>query len=191
MIDAYTEIFKTDNLLRQAIYVAFDGKCFYTGRDVPVTEMDVDHIKPLSKGGRNCIANYVMTCQYINLKKSDYHSEHFEKVVTEVVSLVFAPKVLKVYSNISHNRDGFVQINDWLRGKGIREGSKEWLRVRNVLRDKSKLPHINRVLSGKSRGILLFREEDLEHYLVGRRGRKPSVHASAVEIRSPLALAIG
>ena len=176
MIDANEEISTADKLLRQAVYIAFDGKCFYTGRDVPFEEMHIDHIIPIARGGRNCISNYVMTCQYINLRKNALSSVEFQKIVKEIVFLVFVPKVKTVYSDLSHNKEGFVQINDWLRDNGIIEGSKDWFRARNILRDKNKIPHIEKILPNKSRGILLFREEDIKFYLSGRRDRGKVSH---------------
>jgi CRISPR/Cas system Type II protein with McrA/HNH and RuvC-like nuclease domain len=55
--------------LRISIYNAFDGRCFYTGMNIGFNEMHIDHIKPKSKGGEDCISNYVLSSSYINQKK--------------------------------------------------------------------------------------------------------------------------
>jgi hypothetical protein len=155
------DIAVSDKHLRHAMYIAFGGKCFYTGRHVPFEEMHIDHVKPLCKGGRNCIANYVLSCQDINLLKNGRHSDQFEKVVTEVISLLFADKVLSVMNDIGLNIDGFIKINDWLRDQNIKENSLLWNRIRNNVA-KSSIQRIDRIQTGKNRGITLYRRDDLE-----------------------------
>jgi hypothetical protein len=154
------EIPATDKHLRQAVYIAFGETCFYTGRHVPFDEMHVDHVRPRDKGGRDCISNYVLSCQDINLRKGKRHSDRFEHVVLEVVTLLFADKVLRVLDDLKLNRGEFVRANDWMREQGIKENSLLWNRIR-VAAARNAVPCIKRVLPGKSRGLVLYRPEDL------------------------------
>ena len=96
-ISIYTNIGTNDKHLRLAIYTVHSGICFYTGRRITPEEMHIDHIKPVSKGGKDCIANYVLSCGQINIRKKDKYSEKFGKVVTELNILLFAESVLQEY----------------------------------------------------------------------------------------------
>lgn len=78
--DIYSDI-KTNNIyLRKAIYDAFDGKCFYTGQQLEFEEMHVDHLVPKSKGGQDCIANYVLTSSSYNLWKNGKVFDNIEEL---------------------------------------------------------------------------------------------------------------
>ena len=96
----HDEISTSDAKLRKAIYIAFDGKCFYTGRDVAFEDMHIDHVRPRSRGGRDCVSNYVLTCRDINLKKGARHSEKFDDVVRELLDLIYTPRVLAVLDDL-------------------------------------------------------------------------------------------
>ena len=163
MISIFEPIPITDRLLRRAVFVAFGGKCFYSGRDVSFDEMHIDHIRPKSKGGQDCISNYALCCQEINFRKNGKHSDSFEQVVTEVVKLLFATKVASVLDDLRMNGQ-FVRPNDWLRDKGIAEKSPRWHRLRYAMKTQ-RLHSVSRVLDGKSRGIVLYCLEDLERLL--------------------------
>jgi 5-methylcytosine-specific restriction endonuclease McrA len=45
--------------------------CQYCGRRPPVVKLHVDHVVPVSKGGKNHISNLVTSCQDCNLGKSN------------------------------------------------------------------------------------------------------------------------
>jgi hypothetical protein len=45
--------------------------CVYCGRKAPEVVLHVDHVKPVSKGGRTVMANLVAACQPCNAGKSD------------------------------------------------------------------------------------------------------------------------
>ncbi|MDX5583601.1 MAG: HNH endonuclease signature motif containing protein [Aureibaculum sp.] len=98
-----TEIPYTDPILRKAMYEVFDGKCFYTGRNLSFEEMHIDHIKPKSKGGENCISNYVISCGYINIKKRAKYSDRFIEITQELVKIMFTQDVINTYKNIYIN----------------------------------------------------------------------------------------
>jgi 5-methylcytosine-specific restriction endonuclease McrA len=91
-INEKTTIHRLDPFLRKAIYQSFDGKCFYTGRDVPFEEMHIDHIIPLDVGGKDCIENYVLSCQQINQKKREFLYKDLIKIAIETNKALFCSK---------------------------------------------------------------------------------------------------
>jgi len=138
MITKDTEIQKTDGALRKAIYIVFDGKCFYTGRQVTFEEMHIDHIYPKIKGGKDCIANYVLCCPYMNFKKNDIIHDKLMQVSYQCVQAFFVEKVVALYNNITSNVAYFnthIEINTFLdKQKNGNQQIKEYFR--NFLRTK-------------------------------------------------------
>ena len=117
MLKENTEIDKKDPLLRRAIYYAFDGKCFYTGRDVSFDDMHIDHILPQSEGGPNNVSNYVLSCGYINLKKFNKVNPKLIEISREVVNLCFSEKVVLKYNELQNNQkvvDTHIELNSFL-----------------------------------------------------------------------------
>jgi len=45
--------------------------CFYCGRRPPECILEIDHLHPKSKGGKNEIKNYITSCRECNLGKGD------------------------------------------------------------------------------------------------------------------------
>ena len=45
------------------------GECHYFGRKIPPAELTMDHIVPLSRGGRSVKTNLVPTCKACNTQK--------------------------------------------------------------------------------------------------------------------------
>jgi len=116
-INKNSEINTSDPLLRKAIHLVFNGRCFYTGRDVPFNEMHIDHIYPQSKGGKNCISNYVLSSQFINSIKNNTVHSSLIKVSIEVVDSFFSEKVVNVYNDLVSNKtiiDGYIELNEHL-----------------------------------------------------------------------------
>jgi len=56
---------------RWHILVKYNFKCKYCGRSPPDVELELDHIIPKSKGGKNDFDNLVPACRECNLAKSD------------------------------------------------------------------------------------------------------------------------
>lgn len=79
--------------LRNAIYTAYDGKDFYSGRSIAIEEMVIDHIIPKSKGGPDNFFNYVPTVAALNIRKSAYFDQASAVAILSLVRLVFANKV--------------------------------------------------------------------------------------------------
>jgi 5-methylcytosine-specific restriction endonuclease McrA len=49
--------------------------CFWCDCDIPKGELHIDHIYPVSKGGKNDIFNLVVSCRTCNLRKKDKDPE--------------------------------------------------------------------------------------------------------------------
>ncbi len=45
------------------------GVCYYCGRSVPPAELTMDHIVPISRGGKTTRSNVVPACKTCNVKK--------------------------------------------------------------------------------------------------------------------------
>jgi hypothetical protein len=182
VVDVFEPIPVSDVLLRQAVFMAFGGRCFYTGRAVPFAEMHIDHIRPRSKGGQDCIANYVLCCQEINLKKLDRHADSFEEVVTETVKLLFADRIATVLDDLRMNQiEGFSRPNDFLRKNKVPPNSGMGLCIKSALRSR-KIPSIKRGRDDKSTRVILYRDADLQR-LLDEYTAKTS--ATASERKSP------
>lgn len=134
---AETIISISDQYLRIAMYTAYNGKCFYTGRDIDAESMHIDHIIPKSKGGKDCVLNYVPTFPELNLIKSDMYDGRFVDVVTEVVRCVFAERVVKCFNNIKANPRNYVSAkqffdeHDCLSSLGVSDRQLVQQRIRN------------------------------------------------------------
>jgi len=100
-----TIISRLNPFLRRAIYQAFDGQCFYTGRDVSFEEMHIDHINPVVNGGSDCIENYVLSCQKINSKKQGLIYKKMISVALETNKALFAPSVISIYNELLLNEE--------------------------------------------------------------------------------------
>lgn len=138
MIGAKTEIGISDYYLRKAMYMAFDGKCFYTGRTILFEDIHIDHILPKKLGGQDCIENYVLCCGYINLKKSDKSDKAFLKIVVQANRLLFVDKVILEYNNLlinSQMAESMININDFLKSLNLRQHSKRNAFVQSAKRN--------------------------------------------------------
>jgi len=85
-------------IVRKAIYHAYKGKCFYTGRLIKPDQMEIDHLIPVSKGGKNCFENYVLTCKDINLGKSNKCDDEILRM-SWAVKNIYAPRAKRYYKN--------------------------------------------------------------------------------------------
>ncbi len=55
--------------LREAIFLGHNGKCFYTKNRLSKRDFHIDHVLPVSRGGRDCISNLVPCFPHQNLIK--------------------------------------------------------------------------------------------------------------------------
>lgn len=58
--------------LRFEVFERDNFTCQYCGRSAPDTVLHVDHIRPVSQGGGDDIANLITSCMACNLGKSDH-----------------------------------------------------------------------------------------------------------------------
>ena len=97
---------KTDNeVLREAIYKAFGGKCFYTGQEIRKEDMVIDHIMPKSSGGEDSIFNYVLTTKGVNSSKTNKVDRDGIAPILYLVKMVYAPKVLRQIKKLSPKKE--------------------------------------------------------------------------------------
>lgn len=79
-------------LVRDAVYLAHKGKCFFTGRPVARDEMVIDHLVPVSRKGKDCFENYVLTFSDLNIGKSNKIDENRIDRMKSIIELVYAPR---------------------------------------------------------------------------------------------------
>jgi len=77
-----------DPTLRKAIYKAFEGKCFYTGKMISFKNMHIDHVYPKSKGGEDCVFNYVLSCPDVNSAKGHRYDSKITTRLLDTVKLI-------------------------------------------------------------------------------------------------------
>lgn len=104
-------------LVREAVFLAYKGCCFYTGRAVKREIMVIDHLHPVSKGGEDSFYNYVLTFQDFNLGKSNKTDSELLPRLQYAVDTVYAPRAIKIYERIK------LELN-WGRSKIIKLGSE-------------------------------------------------------------------
>lgn len=159
MITADTEIHTNDIFLRKAIYIVHKGRCFYSGRDVSLDDMHIDHIQPRKLGGGNNINNYVLCCQELNLSKSASFSVDFLDVVTAFNKLVYVDKVVELYNELKFNNlhfKDYIEINEYCKKhKIIHKG-------RFIQRAKNKLKVIRQPVLNQTRNRMYFKADDLD-----------------------------
>ncbi len=85
-----------ESVMRRAIYEAFDGRDYYTGKKMKFHEMTIDHIIPKSKGGPNNIFNYVPTVAAVNEDKGSSFVWSRESRALSDVRDVYGPKVMAI-----------------------------------------------------------------------------------------------
>lgn len=57
--------------LRFEILQKHNFRCKYCGRNGETVSLEIDHIIPKSKGGKNILDNYTVACRECNIGKSD------------------------------------------------------------------------------------------------------------------------
>ena len=56
--------------MRAQVYAMYGGRCAYCGREIDITEMQVDHVQAVYLGGEDEMANYRPACRQCNFYKS-------------------------------------------------------------------------------------------------------------------------
>lgn len=114
---------QTGNLsLREAVYRAHHGLCFYTSRKLTFKEMRLDHVVPRKRGGIACFANLVPTCTRLNVLKKDHVDIQLVERMLYINRTAFAPRALKYY--LKQTEGGGVDIAEAARELGRLGGLK-------------------------------------------------------------------
>lgn len=66
---------------RAAVYEKYDRRCAYCGKQMPISEMQVDHLIPIRRGGTNDMDNLMPSCRSCNHFKDVFTIESFRKAV--------------------------------------------------------------------------------------------------------------
>lgn len=69
---------------RKDIYAMTDGHCAYCGCDISMDEMQIDHVKPLRKGGADAIHNMLPSCRSCNHCKSTLDIDQFRQMIEKM-----------------------------------------------------------------------------------------------------------
>ena len=144
MIDEKTELPVYDKKLRLSLYKVYNGRCFYTGRNLSIEDIHIDHILPRSKGGKDCIENYVLCCSDINILKNDTVDDFFVERVTLINKLLFCKKVVEEYNNLTINGqllEGYININDYVKKNKIHSSIRNKF-VQSAKRNLEYIEHI-------------------------------------------------
>ncbi len=105
------EILTKNLLLRHAIFEVYGGKCFYSGKDITMSEMEIDHIIPSCKGGRDNIFNYVPTTKSINSTKNGKFNPEEAMNLLSLVKSEYAHKVMDfMVRHSGKDKAPFVQV---------------------------------------------------------------------------------
>ncbi len=66
---------------RREIYEKYGGRCAYCGQPIPYKKMQVDHRKPLARGGADDMGNYMPSCRACNHYKHTLTVEEFREQI--------------------------------------------------------------------------------------------------------------
>lgn len=69
---------------RSIIYKKDNGKCYLCGKELLYSEMTLDHVMPLAKGGADCMENLRCCCVNCNRWKADSYSGDFEDKISNI-----------------------------------------------------------------------------------------------------------
>lgn len=167
MVTSKSKIHINDPILRRAMYEVFDGKCFYTGRAIMFNDIHIDHIVPKSIGGEDCIENYVLCSQYINLKKNDRIDGWRIEIIKETNLALFSHKVVKVYNYIYYNE---ICINESIELREYFKNTKVSQEIRSKISSRLNASKnifsikMDRIVDGKvsKRKRIFYKIQDIE-----------------------------
>ncbi len=69
---------------RKIIYQKMNGHCAYCGCKIDLSDMQVDHVMPLRKGGADEPENMLPACRSCNHYKSTYTLEQFRDTIRKI-----------------------------------------------------------------------------------------------------------
>jgi len=163
-----TKVNLKDSQVREAFFIAFDGKCYYSKETLTKTHFHIDHILPKSKGGEDILCNLVLCKPEVNLIKADKYESDFVQKHQSFVSQNFAPKIESILNLISSKTqiDLKYLFNSGVMNKLIELYGKESIKelYSNLI------PNLNYKKSKKEKNITT--EYFIENHIVSKRGKK-------------------
>lgn len=75
------KLFKEERI---KVYEKCQGHCAYCGCTLEYKDMQVDHVKPVYRGGEDDISNMLPACRSCNHYKSTLKPEEFKKYLSEI-----------------------------------------------------------------------------------------------------------
>ena len=92
----------SDENLRKVMYEVFEGKCFYTQKELEFDNFHIDHVIPKTKKGPDNYYNYVISDPYVNKLKSNKIDEDKVIGILYYISIHYAEKIKKRLNNIDY-----------------------------------------------------------------------------------------
>jgi len=163
-----TKVNLKDSQVREAFFIAFDGKCYYSKEPLTKTHFHIDHILPKSKGGEDILCNLVLCKPEVNLIKADKYESDFVQKHQSFVNQNFAPKIESILNLINSNSqiDLKYLFNSGVMNKLIELYGKEAIKelYSNLI------PNLNYKKSKKEKNLTT--EYFIENHVVSKRGKK-------------------
>lgn len=69
---------------RQKVYTKCNGRCAYCGCELEYKDMQVDHVIPLKRGGKDDIKNMLPACRSCNHYKATLTAEEYREYVSKI-----------------------------------------------------------------------------------------------------------
>lgn len=82
--------------MREYLYRKMQGRCAYCGQKIDISEMQIDHILPVSRGGSDNIDNLICSCQSCNHYKRAANLPEFRKKIFTMIDRLKKDYVFKV-----------------------------------------------------------------------------------------------
>jgi hypothetical protein len=73
-----------DPLMREFVYARDGGRCFYCHCDVAYIGAHLDHVLPVSRGGKSTYTNLVLSCAKCNISKNASVLENINEILAEL-----------------------------------------------------------------------------------------------------------
>lgn len=83
------------NSLRRNAYNKQNGKCAMCGQKIQYINATVDHVIPISKGGKNSVDNMEVMCYVCNQMKRDQFKDDFLEHIRKIYEYQFGNKQKK------------------------------------------------------------------------------------------------
>jgi len=163
-----TKVNLKDSQVREAFFIAFDGKCYYSKETLTKTHFHIDHILPKSKGGEDILCNLVLCKPEVNLIKADKYEGDFVEKHQSFVNQNFVPKIESILNliNSKNQIDLKYLFNSGVMNKLIELYGKESIKelYSNLI------PNLNYKKSKKEKNLTT--EYFIENHVVSKRGKK-------------------